>query len=193
MARPRSVEARSKVLAAAGDLMAERGVAMLTIDEVAQRSGVAKTTIYRHWPERTGLIVDAVNAGLLHIGTPDTGSLRGDLELLAQDFFHFYLDTTGWATLRIVIDAAGSPQPLGRFAEAVTDLHRDTMEMVGKRAVARGDAPDDDELEQLWNCLYGSLLMQVLNLRTRHRELDDEQIVERSRALVGFVLAALTT
>jgi len=50
MARPRSEEARRKVLGAASDLMAARGVASLTIDEVAARSGVAKTTIYRHWP-----------------------------------------------------------------------------------------------------------------------------------------------
>jgi len=60
MARPRSEEARRKVLGAASDLMAARGVASLTIDEVAARSGVAKTTIYRHWQERTSLIIDAV-------------------------------------------------------------------------------------------------------------------------------------
>ena len=51
MARPRSEEARRKALAAATDLIVERGVANLSIEEVAARSGVAKTTIYRHWPE----------------------------------------------------------------------------------------------------------------------------------------------
>ena len=52
MARPRSDEARRKVLDAARDLIVERGVANLRIEDVAARSGVAKTTIYRHWPER---------------------------------------------------------------------------------------------------------------------------------------------
>ena len=55
MARPRSEEARRKAIAAAIDLIIERGVANLSIEEVAARSGVAKTTIYRHWPERASL------------------------------------------------------------------------------------------------------------------------------------------
>ena len=80
MARPRSEEARRKALAAATDLIVERGVGNLTIEEVAARSGVAKTTIYRHWPERASLIIDTVRASFEHVATPDTGSLRGDLE-----------------------------------------------------------------------------------------------------------------
>ena len=74
VARPRSEDARRRVLAATAELVAERGVAQLTIEEVAARSGVAKTTIYRHWPGRTTLILDVVNAHFEHIGTPDTGS-----------------------------------------------------------------------------------------------------------------------
>ena len=80
MARPRSDEARRKALEAARELIVEKGVVNLTIEDVAARSGVAKTTIYRHWPERTALIVDTVNAMFEHLRTPDTGSLRGDLE-----------------------------------------------------------------------------------------------------------------
>ena len=55
MARPRSEEARRKTLAAVVDVIVERGVANLNIEEVAARSGVAKTTIYRQWPERASL------------------------------------------------------------------------------------------------------------------------------------------
>ena len=67
MARPRSDEARRKALDAASDLIVDKGVVNLTIEEVAARSGVAKTTIYRHWPERASLIVDTVNA---HVRAP---------------------------------------------------------------------------------------------------------------------------
>ena len=62
MARPRSEEARRKALEAATELIVERGVANLTMEEVANRSGVAKTTIYRHWPERSALVLDTVRA-----------------------------------------------------------------------------------------------------------------------------------
>src|SRR5919106_1913946 len=80
VARPRSEEARRKAIAAATDLIVERGVANLSIEEVAARSGVAKTTIYRHWPERASLIIDTARATFEHVVTPDTGTLRGDLE-----------------------------------------------------------------------------------------------------------------
>ena len=80
MARPRSEEARRKALAAAVDVIVDKGVGDLTIEEVALRSGVAKTTIYRHWPERASLIIDTVRSCFEHVSTPDTGSLRGDLE-----------------------------------------------------------------------------------------------------------------
>ena len=55
----RVVASRQRVLAAALDLMTETGLGGLTIDDVSRRSGVAKTTIYRHWPNRTALIIDA--------------------------------------------------------------------------------------------------------------------------------------
>ena len=58
MARPRSAEARRKVVAATTAIIVERGVGSLTIEDVATRSGVAKTTIYRRWPNRSALFVD---------------------------------------------------------------------------------------------------------------------------------------
>lgn len=191
--RPRTPGAEDRLFKAALEEYGEHGWAGFTMDAVARRAGVGKSTIYLRWRDKDDLLSDAVAERRPNGEVVDTGSLRGDLELLAENFFHFYLDSAGWATLRIVIDAAGSPQPLGRFADAVTDLHREAMEIVGRRAVARGDAPAPEDLEQLWNCLYGSLLMQVLDLRTRHRVLDDEQIAGRARALADFLLAGLTT
>ena len=106
MARPRSEEARRKALAAATDLIVERGVANLTIEEVAARSGVAKTTIYRHWPERASLIIDTVRATFEHVGTPDTGSLRGDLEAYFGGMVRADLNGKVGKIMPCLIDAA---------------------------------------------------------------------------------------
>jgi AcrR family transcriptional regulator len=186
--RPRTPGAEDRLFSAALEEYGEHGWAGFTMDAVARRAGVGKSTIYLRWRDKDDLLSDAVAERRPNEEIADTGSLRSDLELLAENFFHFYLDAAGWATLRIVIDAAGSPEPLGRFADAVTDLHREAMKIVGERAVARGDAPATDELDQLWSCLYGSLLIQVLELRTRHRGLDEEQIADRARVLADFVL-----
>ena len=191
--RPRTPGAEDRLFSAALEEYGEHGWAGFTMDAVARRAGVGKSTIYLRWRDKDTLLADAVVASRPNAEPADTGTLRGDLEMLTANLFHFYLDAAGWATLRIVIDAAGSPEPLGRFAEAVTDLHREAMEVVSEQAVTRGDAPADDELDQLWSCVYGSLLIQVLDLRTRHRTLDDEQIADRATALADFVLASVTT
>src|ERR1700731_1150267 len=75
---------RSKeaVLATTNELMSEAGIGGVSIDEVSRRSGVAKTTIYRHWPSRSALLLDACSRLGSPQAPPDTGSLRGDLTLL---------------------------------------------------------------------------------------------------------------
>jgi AcrR family transcriptional regulator len=77
---PRSKDADRAILAAAGALLAEGGFGALSIEEVAARSGVAKTTIYRRWPSRGTLALDAFLADFQsQQPSPDTGTLPGDL------------------------------------------------------------------------------------------------------------------
>src|SRR5260221_12521016 len=78
--RPRSKLADSAILRAATDLMAERGLGAMSIEEVACRAGVGKATIYRRWPSRGALALDVFLAEFLgQQPLPDTGTLRGDL------------------------------------------------------------------------------------------------------------------
>src|SRR5215831_8650406 len=135
MARPRSEEARRKALAAATDLIVEKGVANLTIEDVAHRSGVAKTTIYRHWPERTALILDTVSACFAEVGTPDTGSLRGDLEA--------FLSGTVGKLMPALVEAAGRDGEIELLMDRIAlDRQRPILDIV-ERAQARGELPPD--------------------------------------------------
>ncbi|MFD0467130.1 TetR/AcrR family transcriptional regulator [Nonomuraea thailandensis] len=66
-------------------LVAERGYDGLTVEGVAERSGVNKTTIYRWWPSKAALLGAAlVESDVLGFDSPDTGSLRGDLVALVE-------------------------------------------------------------------------------------------------------------
>src|SRR5262245_9629044 len=107
MARPRSEEARRKALASAAELICERGVANLTIEEVAHRSGVAKTTIYRHCPERAAIVLDTVHSTLGHVATPDTGTLRGDLDAYFRGMMEVDLSGPVAKLMPALVDAAG--------------------------------------------------------------------------------------
>ena len=90
MARPRSLEAKEKLVAAAIEVLLETGVNGFTVDEVARRSGVAKTTIYRHYDNGQQLMMRALDFSIAPFPTPNTGSLRGDLTefcLIANEVF----------------------------------------------------------------------------------------------------------
>jgi AcrR family transcriptional regulator len=88
---------RSKqaVLATTYQLLTEAGISGLSVDEVARRSGVAKTTIYRHWPSRSALVLDACSKLGAKREAPDTGTLHGDLTALTSDLAH-RLKTARW-------------------------------------------------------------------------------------------------
>ena len=73
---------RATVLDATTQLLFERGFGGATVDEIARRSGVAKTTIYRHWPTRTDLLRNACSTLSTPLDTPDAGSLEADMTAL---------------------------------------------------------------------------------------------------------------
>jgi AcrR family transcriptional regulator len=70
-ADPRVARSRARLLAAATDLLVESGPSAVTVDAVAERSGVAKSTLYRHWPSRTDLLFDVVRAHMPQVPTVD--------------------------------------------------------------------------------------------------------------------------
>ena len=142
MARPRSEEARRKALAAATDLIVERGVANLTIEEVAARSGVAKTTIYRHWPERASLIIDTVRATFEHVGTPDTGSLRGDLEAYFGGMVRADLSGKVGQLMPCLIDAAARDPEIELLLDRIGVERQQPILAIVERAQERGELPD---------------------------------------------------
>jgi AcrR family transcriptional regulator len=187
--RPRRPDAEERIFDAALEEYGERGWAGFTMDAVARRAGVGKSTVYLRWKDKDSLLSDAVGTRSGTIQAVDTGTFRGDLEMLAANLFRYLLDPVGWATLRITVDAAGAPEPLGRFTDAVSELHRSAASRIVTRAVARGEASDHFPVDTLVECLYGAVTMQTLTLAGASRHLADDEIAERVRVLVDFVLA----
>lgn len=186
--RPRKADAEERIFGAALEEYGERGWAGFTMDAVARRAGVGKSTVYLRWQDKDSLLTAAVGDRSGVIEDVDTGSFRGDLEGLASNLFRYLLDPVGWATLRISVDAAGSPEPLGRFTDAVTELHHRGASVIFARAAARGDLAPEVPQQALVDCLYGAVLMQTLGLSGERRRLSDEDVAERVRVLVDFVL-----
>jgi AcrR family transcriptional regulator len=77
--RPRDAEVDRRILLAARDLLLSKGYASLSIDEVAERAAIAKTTLYRRWPTKDHLILSVIAQMQDDVAVPDTGDLRADL------------------------------------------------------------------------------------------------------------------
>ena len=189
--RPRTPGAEKRIIDAALEEYGEHGWSGFTMDGVARRAGVGKSTVYLRWQDKDTLLTDAVGSSSGRLGAVDTGSLRGDLHQVAVNLFEYFRSPAGWATLRITIDTAGAQQRLGRFTEAVSDVQVDNVEKILQRAVTRGECPDGISPNAVAECIYGSVTMQTLGLRLGDRELGADEIDERATELVDIVLGGV--
>lgn len=187
--RPRDPGAEGRIFDAALEEYGERGWAGFTMDGVARRAGVGKSTVYLRWQDKDALLLDAVEARAGGIEAVDTGTLRGDLEALATNLFRHYLDPAGWATLRMAVDAAGSPASLGTFTEKFARQHTAAVVLLFKRAVDRGEAPADLPVAALVLCLYGAVTMNRLRISADGPAPEDDVLHAQVVDLVDFVLA----
>ena len=162
--RPRSQEAHQAILAAVIELLGEQGLNGLTIEAVAARAGVGKTTIYRRWGHKNDLIVEAIEQ--LRPPTdalPDTGSLLGDLNMMV-------------AVQRERLEASRLPRIMPRvLSEAMEDpeLHaaivtravvpiREALARMLQRGIDRGELRDDLDVETTVDVLHAIPVYKLL-------------------------------
>ena len=93
---PRIAHTRAVVLDATAALLAEEGFAGLTVEAIAERSGVARSTIYRNWPDRTDLLIAGFDQLCSFSEVPDLGSIEAELRIVATDLCE-NLQSAAWA------------------------------------------------------------------------------------------------
>jgi len=185
--RPRSKLVGSAIMRAATDLLAERGLGGMSIEEVASRAGVGKATIYRRWPSRGALAFDAFLAEFLgQQPLPDTGTLRGDLLTALRAWIRSVTQTSAGPMLSGLIAEAQQDRALAadwrdRFVEPVRAQHAIMLD----RAISRGEIPADTDKDVVLDLLYGPAYHRLLH---RHRPLTDQF----ARRVVDLIVAGLT-
>jgi len=183
MPRPLSQEARRKAVDAAQAIVAEQGVTSLTMDGVAKRSGVAKTTLYRHWGTSSQLLVHSIDAMIERVPTPNTGSIRGDLLELLSMFRSIANEPTHCRLFMDLMSAATTDPELATVQRSlISERSRPLREIVIK-AMTRGEIPDIDP-EQASTFIEGPLLARMIK--------SDEPIaLDELPAIVNFVARGL--
>lgn len=158
----RSARVRAAVLSATLAELAERGYEGLSVEAVAARAGVHKTTVYRRWPERPTLILDALlELSERTVPLPDSGSLHADLLALAQAIAANLSSPEVAAVLRAIIAARREPA----IAAAVDRYWRARFDLVAavvRRGTTRGELPTGVSTDLIIEALIGPLYLRAL-------------------------------
>ncbi|MER7751336.1 TetR/AcrR family transcriptional regulator [Kitasatospora sp. NPDC097643] len=158
------------MLDATREALAELGWGGLTMGHVATRAGVAKTTLYRRWPSKNELVVDAVASLFDELVMPDLGSLRSDIEAVVAQFADLLArPETQAALLALFAEGTRDPQLRRRIREAIVDPQKRLVRQGRAAAQARGElAPDTDpgaageEIDIIFDTIAGTVEHRVL-------------------------------
>ena len=160
----RSEQARLAVLQAADDLLVEHGFTRLTVEAIAQRAGVAKQTIYRWWPSKTDLLLDAfLTDAAEELVPPDTGDLGTDLRAHLWNLARFLTTSDAGAVYRaLTAESLHDPQLATRLRTEYLSPQRARDRLPLQRAVIRGDLPAATDLDAVADHLVGPLYYRAL-------------------------------
>jgi AcrR family transcriptional regulator len=152
-------------LAATAELVLERGDVGVSLDAVAERAGVSKATIYRWWPSKELLVLDAlqewVAAGIV---APDTGSLRGDLLALVLSWRReIRRRPFGSVIAALIAEAQANPEFAESYHRCFFNPRREPVREALARAIARGEARDELDVEAAIDLVHGPLYHRLLH------------------------------
>ncbi|MGW6058299.1 TetR/AcrR family transcriptional regulator [Streptomyces sp. NPDC055189] len=154
---------RQQIFDATLRALARDGFESMTIEGIAEESGVNKTTIYRWWPSKSALLGAAlIDAPLLDLPVPDTGHLRGDLEHLVDSLVRLLTTEPSGAAARAVLGAAVGDPGLADYTRGFFADRLAREQSVIDRAVARGELPSGTDTMLLMDLLAGAVWLRAV-------------------------------
>ncbi|MGW1029488.1 TetR/AcrR family transcriptional regulator [Streptomyces sp. NPDC002577] len=180
--RRRNEAVRRAVLDAALRLLSESDGAPVTVETIAREAGVGKQTLYRWWPSKGAVLLDAlIDRADQDVPTPDTGTLRDDLRAIVTATFEGARSPQTASALRTLVREAARDQHLAELMRAFTAARRAALREVLARGQERGELPADADLDLMVDQVYGLYWYRFL---LGHAPLDKE-------AAEGLALALL--
>jgi AcrR family transcriptional regulator len=161
--RPRDEEVRKRLLKAAGDLLEEVGFGSVTVDLIAERAGASKATVYRWWPNKASVLIEAFRDAVSpNFPFSDTGSLSRDISNQLCRFAKFLQTGRGKLLAAVVVGAQRDREvaaalrdywiaPLRKRGTAVLDGYR-----------KRGELPAEIDLDMVQDMMYAPLYYNLL-------------------------------
>jgi AcrR family transcriptional regulator len=184
--RPRDEVCRGRILRAALQVFEELGFANTTTDAIADRAGAGKTTIYRWWPNKAAVLVEALREAVAQeLPFPDTGDFREDLRLQLRNFVKLITGPRGGAFKAFVAAAQSDPEVSEAFNTIWIRPRRANCKARLERY--RGSAfREDVDLDLVMDAIYGPLYYRLLIGNTAFPE-------NYTDSLTDLVLASVLT
>lgn len=184
-AGPRSRRVHEAALAAARALLAKGGLTAATVDAIAERSGVSKATLYKHWPSRTAIAAEAFGRDMAEaVPLPDTGSTAGDLTEHLVRVSAFYASAEGRVFSQLLAACVSDAGAAAYFRVFFLAGRRKALATLWQRGVERGDVTPGVDADTAIDLLSGPLVFRLLS---GHRPLDTAS----ARALAEAALHGL--
>jgi AcrR family transcriptional regulator len=173
--RPRDPGLDAAIRAATVELLGEAGYARLTMDQVAARARVSKSSLYLRWPNKVALVADALQHRARAVPQiPDTGSLPGDMRVFLAALLRSRQDASR-ALAAVSSEIATNPELRQAWHRGLAGMLTGCLRVMVDRAVARGELPADSDVE-----LLSQLPLSLLqNWRLEHRDQPGDAVVER--------------
>jgi AcrR family transcriptional regulator len=183
--RQRSLEAEVAILKATLYLLERKPLRKVTTDAIAQRAGVSKATIYKWWPNKSLVALDAYLAGMTErVIMPDTGSAEKDFTRQLQSLIAFYKSPLGRLFGQFIAEGQSDPGFLALFRERFLYARRDAARVMWRRGVDRGEIREETDAEIVLDLIYGPMVFRLL---AGHGSLDGRQ----SKAMVEAVFGGI--
>src|ERR1700678_1403158 len=161
--RPRSEASRGAIIAAASELLRTIGLNRMSTAAVAEASGVGKTTIYRWWPSKGTLALDAYLEDMrTKVVVPDTGDGAKDLRRHARAVIEFYAGKEGRIFAQFMAEAQSDPALAEAFRDRFLSQRRATVRTIWQRGVARGDFRDDVDADVAMDMIFAPIVYRLL-------------------------------
>ncbi|WP_017298220.1 TetR/AcrR family transcriptional regulator [Nodosilinea nodulosa] len=161
--RPRSAKSHQAMLKATLDLLAEVGFATMSIEAIAARAGVGKTTIYRRYSSKEELVADAIESIREEVLLPDAGSLWADIDALIENAAQITLTPLGRQSVAMIIGSATSHPTFAQiYWTKYLEPRRQTFAAVIDRAKARDEVASDLDPGLVFDAMSGIMLYATI-------------------------------
>jgi AcrR family transcriptional regulator len=161
--RQRSTKSESAILTATLRLLRSKPLRDITIEEIAQKAGVGKATIYKWWPSKAYVALDAFLRKMFKsVATPDTGSAQRDLTEQLHSVMAFYTSPTGRIFSQFLAEGRSDPKFAALFRERFLQPRREAVGIILDRGIKRGELNGKLDREIVLDLIYGPMIFRLM-------------------------------